>query len=208
MSYNTNSSDSGATGLPADSSTPTKSITIVRNANRVASKTKNEKDKGKDNDKEKMPETISDDVCEYTKNVQQEVLPHDRQVATINQLFFGENGDVHAFYSALISKKCAGYKQQDAANNIYDQGWFVTRDEVVELLVASKLKCYYCRRPCYIHYSESFCHEQWTLERLSNDQGHNRANVVISCLKCNLNRGTKSSDKFKMGKQLRFTKTF
>jgi hypothetical protein len=137
-----------------------------------------------------------------------DVFPHAQQVATINQLFFGDNGDVHAFYSTLISKKCAGYKQQDVANDIYDQRWFVTHDEVVELLVASKLKCYYCRGPCYIHYAESFCQEQWTLERLSNDQGHNRANVVISCLKCNLNRGTKSSDKFKMGKQIRFTKTF
>jgi hypothetical protein len=193
------------------SNTTTKCITIVRNAKLVAQKTKKEKENVKDQENERERGQMSKtnfDVCEYTKNGQQEVLPHDRQVATINQLFFGENGDVHVFYSALISKKCAGYKQQDVANNIYDQRWFVTRDEVIELLVASKLKCYYCRRPCYIHYSESFCHEQWTLERLSNDQGHNRANVVISCLKCNLNRGTKSSDKFKMGKQIRFTKTF
>lgn len=205
MSYNTNpNTNTNSTDSSSDSKAPTKHITIVR-SNATASKPKKEKDKGNEGEKEKSAESISHE-CQC--NQLQEVLPHDRQVATINQLFFGENGDVHAFYSALISKKCAGYKQQDVANNIYDQRWFVTRDEVIELLVASKLKCYYCRRPCYVHYSESFCHEQWTLERLSNDQGHNRANVVISCLKCNLNRGTKSSDKFKMGKQIRFTKTF
>ena len=141
-------------------------------------------------------------------NERVEVFPHSQQVATVNQLFFGETDRSHAFYSALISKKCMGYKQQDAANSIYDPRWFVTHDEVVELLVASKLKCYYCRHPCYIHYTESFYQEQWTLERLSNDQGHNRENVVISCLKCNLNRGTKSSDKFRLGKQIRFMKTF
>ena len=133
---------------------------------------------------------------------------HEQQVSTINQLFFGETGSVHTLYSALIAKKCAGYKQQDVTNTIYDPHWFVTQDEVVELLVASKLKCYYCCSPCYVHYEEPFCQTQWTLERLSNDQGHNRKNVVISCLKCNLNRGTKSSDKFKLGKQFRFTKTF
>ena len=141
------------------------------------------------------------------KSQQSEIFSHEQQVSTINQLFFGENGSVHALYSALIAKKCAGYKQQDITNTIYDPQWFVTHEEVIDLLVASKLKCYYCCSPCYVHYEESFCQTQWTLERLSNDQGHNRKNVVISCLKCNLNRGTKSSDKFKLGKQFRFTKT-
>lgn len=136
-------------------------------------------------------------------------LSHREQVLIVNQLFL--NYDVPCnpqldFYKSLITKKCAGYKQQDVANTIYDPNWFITTDEVLDLLVASKLLCYYCRKACYIHYTEPLCPDQWTLERISNDHGHNRNNVVIACLKCNLNRGTKSSDRFKLGKQLRFVK--
>ena len=138
-------------------------------------------------------------------------LSHREQVSFINRMFLGHIADDTArqqekFYTSLISKKCTGYKQQDVSNTIYDTNWFMTHDEVLELLVASKLTCYYCRNACYVHYTEPFCQEQWTLERISNDHGHNRNNVVIACLKCNLARGTKSSDKFKLGKQLRFIK--
>jgi hypothetical protein len=138
-------------------------------------------------------------------------LSHREQVSIINRMFLGHLMDDNdrqqeKFYTSLISKKCTGYKQQDVSNTIYDINWFITHEEVLELLVASKLNCYYCRKACYIHYIEPFCQEQWTLERISNDHGHNRNNVVIACLKCNLARGTKSSDKFKLGKQLRFIK--
>ena len=138
-------------------------------------------------------------------------LSHREQISIINRMFLGHITDDAArqqekFYTSLISKKCTGYKQQDVSNTIYDTKWFIPHDEVLELLVASKLTCYYCRKACYVHYVEPFCQEQWTLERFSNDHGHNRNNVVIACLKCNLARGTKSSDKFKLGKQLRFIK--
>ena len=138
-------------------------------------------------------------------------LSHREQVSIINRMFLGHitndaDRQQEKFYTSLISKKCTGYKQQDISNTIYDINWFITHEEVLELLVASKLNCYYCRKACYIHYIEPFCQQQWTLERISNDHGHNRNNVVIACLKCNLARGTKSSDKFKMGKQLRFIK--
>jgi hypothetical protein len=138
-------------------------------------------------------------------------LSHREQVSIINRMFLGHiandaDRQQEKFYTSLISKKCTGYKQQDVSNIIYDTNWFMTHEEVLELLVASKLICYYCRKACYVHYTEPFCQEQWTLERISNDHGHNRNNVVIACLKCNLARGTKSSDKFKLGKQLRFIK--
>jgi hypothetical protein len=138
-------------------------------------------------------------------------LSHREQVSIINRMFLGhliddKDRQQEKFYTSLISKKCTGYKQQDVSNTIYDVKWFISHEEVLELLVASKLTCYYCRKACYVHYIEPFCQDQWTLERISNDHGHNRNNVVIACLKCNLARGTKSSDKFKLGKQLRFIK--
>jgi hypothetical protein len=131
---------------------------------------------------------------------------HREQILILNQLFLNMSHPQHPLYKSLLLKKYAGYKQQDIANTIYDTNWFITFDELLELLVSSKLICYYCRKACFIHYNDPLCHDQWTLERLSNDHGHNRNNVVIACLKCNLHRGTKSSEKFKLGKQLRFIK--
>jgi hypothetical protein len=47
--------------------------------------------------------------------------------------------------------------------------------------------------------------QQWTLDRIDNDVGHNADNVVVSCLECNLKRGTMDSDRFKYGKQIGLT---
>lgn len=154
------------------------------------------------------------------------VLLHREQVMIINQLFLkydAENPEniklnfmKHTetdqtdqyiiMYLSLISKKSTGYKQQDVCNTIYDERWFISTSELLELLVSSKLLCYYCKGACYIHYAEAHSGNQWTLDRISNDHGHNRNNVVISCLSCNLKRGIKSSDRFKLGKQIRFIK--
>lgn len=141
----------------------------------------------------------------------QEPDPHNRQVSIINELFLGNtvlaSSETHLLYSALISSKISNYKRQDVANRIFDPKWFITSEEVLERLVASRLRCYYCRANCAIQYTEPRFSGQWTLDRLSNDQGHNRQNVVISCLKCNLHRGVKNSSRYKLGKQLTFTKS-
>lgn len=137
--------------------------------------------------------------------------PHNRQVSIINELFLGNtersSSETQFIYSARISSKISNYKRQDVANHIFDPNWFITSEEVLELLVASRLRCYYCRANCAVQYTEPRFSGQWTLDRLSNDQGHNRQNVVVSCLKCNLHRGVKNSSRYKMGKQMKFTKS-
>ena len=50
--------------------------------------------------------------------------------------------------------------------------------------------------------------KQWTLDRLDNDQGHNRDNIVISCLDCNLKKRTMDDNKFKFSKQMRIIKKY
>ena len=50
--------------------------------------------------------------------------------------------------------------------------------------------------------------KQWTLDRIDNNIGHNKDNVVICCLECNLKRGTIDDKKFKFTKQMRIIKTF
>ena len=130
------------------------------------------------------------------------------QIKVLDEMFLGrKSDDVHKTFKRCISKKRLGYKAQDVANEIFDPRWFVTLDEVLELLVASKLKCHYCQMDCAIKYSQPLLDSQWTLDRICNDQGHNRKNVVISCLKCNLSRGVRSSRNYQLGKQLKFIKS-
>lgn len=130
------------------------------------------------------------------------------ELIILNELLLGcETGDVHKTLKRCIAKKRLGYKAQDVANQIFDPRWFVTMGEVLELLVESGLKCHYCQTECAIKYSKPLFEAQWTLDRICNDQGHNRKNVVISCLKCNLCRGSRSSSNYKLGKQLKFIKS-
>jgi hypothetical protein len=44
------------------------------------------------------------------------------------------------------------------------------------------------------------------VDRIDNNCGHNKGNIVIACLECNLRRGTMDSNRFKLGKQLKFIK--
>jgi hypothetical protein len=130
------------------------------------------------------------------------------QIIILNELFLGcETTDGHKTLKRCVAKKRLGYKSQDVANEIFDAKWFVTLDEILELLVASKLQCHYCRKGCAIKYSKPLLGSQWTLDRICNDQGHNRQNVVISCLKCNLRRGLRSSRNYRLGQQMKFIKT-
>ena len=47
---------------------------------------------------------------------------------------------------------------------------------------------------------------QWTLDRIDNNLGHNSDNVLISCLECNLKRKDMNKDKFLFTKQLKIKK--
>ena len=48
--------------------------------------------------------------------------------------------------------------------------------------------------------------EQWSLDRIDNDYGHNHDNVVISCLECNLKRRCIDMNKYKESKKFRYIK--
>jgi hypothetical protein len=43
---------------------------------------------------------------------------------------------------------------------------------------------------------------QWTIDRIDNIKGHNKNNIVLACLKCNLSRKCRSEQSFKMTKQM------
>ena len=101
-----------------------------------------------------------------------------------------------------ISKKLAGYKQQDKKNEIYGAAFFVTVPEVVAMFETVQGKCVYCTVPMKTEYVAKD-KQQWTLDRMDNRMGHNRGNVVLSCLDCNLKRrNVCTSEKYRFTKQL------
>jgi len=105
-----------------------------------------------------------------------------------------------------IDTKRKAYIYQDKHHNIYDPRYSITTERIVEMLVDSGLLCHYCREICQVAYKESMCRNQWTLDRIDNNYGHNDTNVVIACLDCNLKRGTMDSERFRQGKQFTFRK--
>ncbi len=101
-----------------------------------------------------------------------------------------------------IKKKISGYKSQDKNKEKYNPDIFVDLEFTLKLFESSDYKCYYCREKVLILYS--FVREpmQWSLERIDNDYGHNKNNVVLACLSCNLHRRTMYHERYAFTKQL------
>ena len=129
-----------------------------------------------------------------------------KQIELLNRLYLGENYEGKKFVEKEINRKVNGYKNQDVKKKVYNKEKIITYEEVIEKLVISKLRCYYCRKDCLLMYENIREMNQWTLDRINNDIGHFKENVVICCLKCNLKKGTKNDEHFKFAKQMKIIK--
>ena len=101
-----------------------------------------------------------------------------------------------------IDHKISAYKHQDVLKRLFIHDEFITFDYVKQMILKCKLCCHYCKEPTLILYENVREMNQWSLDRINNFLGHNVGNVVISCLKCNLNRRNLNSDKFLFTKQM------
>jgi hypothetical protein len=141
-------------------------------------------------------------------NLPEHCFTHAYQFCEISKLYLSME-DTSAEHRSLVlkelSNKIAGYKRQDVEKRVFKKDLFVSLEDVVDKLLCSRLKCFYCKRNCELLYKNMYSKQQWTLDRIDNDVGHNADNVVVSCLECNLKRGTMDSDRFKYGKQIGLT---
>ena len=101
-----------------------------------------------------------------------------------------------------IRQKISGYRAQDVEKHLLNEELFVKVQDVLELIERSCEKCYYCKEPVMILYEYVREPKQWTLERLDNSFGHNRNNVVLACLRCNLRRRCMASEKYIKTKEM------
>jgi hypothetical protein len=105
-----------------------------------------------------------------------------------------------------IEKKIQGYKQQDLNKCRFLEKTFVDFKHVITELYNADLLCYYCSCFVFLIYEHVRETDQWTLDRIDNSIGHNRGNVVISCLKCNLKRRKTNQNAFLFSKNLNLIK--
>lgn len=123
-----------------------------------------------------------------------------KQIEYINKLYMEEDYKYADFIKKELNTKLSGYKKQDIDNEKLDNEKLITYDKTLELLVASKLKCKYCHHEMHILYDNVRQNNQWTLDRIDNDYGHNHDNVLISCLECNIKRKRMNMDRFQFSK--------
>lgn len=141
------------------------------------------------------------------KNNSVPVVSHHIQRNNINQIFIGDDFEHKKLYESEIIKKINGYKQQDKRKGVFNPNELITFDECIEKIMVSKLSCYYCKSNIYILYNNNLEQKQWTLDRINNDLCHSCVNVVICCLKCNIQRKNMDSEKFEFTKSLKLIKT-
>ena len=129
-----------------------------------------------------------------------------QQKSFLNMIYLKQEFTEKKELERNIKRKHNSYKQQDIKKKKYDDNKFIKYNCLLELLIISKLKCYYCNCDMKLLYSKSKDPNQWTLERINNNKGHNKYNIVCSCLKCNLERRTKNSRKFLFTKKMNLIK--
>jgi len=117
-----------------------------------------------------------------------------------------KNGDIISLIKSHIKHKIYGYKQQDIIKKKLDITKLVGFKEVIDLLINCDMKCYYCAQETYILYERVREMKQWSLDRINNDIGHIRGNVVVACLECNLKRRRTNKDAFMFTKNLVITR--
>ena len=117
-----------------------------------------------------------------------------------------ENKNICKCIIQQLNQKINGYKSQDIHKKLLDLEKIVDLENVLQLLIQSNLECFYCRNKVKVLYEHVREPLQWTLDRIDNDYGHNKGNLEIACLSCNVRRRTMYADRYVFTKQLKLIK--
>jgi hypothetical protein len=136
-----------------------------------------------------------------TWGLNEDELSHTTQINILANLN-NEKNKYNSLFNSHIKSKISSYRQQDILKKKLHPTNFVTFEEVIRLLVACELKCHYCSQEVFILYETVRESKQWSLDRINNDIGHNKDNLVIACLECNLKRRRTNKDAFMFTKNM------
>jgi len=141
-------------------------------------------------------------------NITEEDMQPDAQLTYIRQLVNNENVDVNPCQVILkhVTQKIAGYRAQDIKKSLYEPDQIVDVHYALKTLENAENICYYCKKPVQVLYEKAREPLQWSLDRIDNSIGHNKENVVIACLQCNVGRKTMHQGRYAFTKQLVITK--
>lgn len=129
------------------------------------------------------------------------------QIQLINCIYLSmECGEHMELIQKILMKKLQGYRYQDIKKRMLNESKLITFDKMIERLVESQLRCFYCNCDLTIIYDDCRQKNQWTLDRIDNSYGHNYDNILISCLECNLKRRDMDKDKFYFTQNLQIKK--
>ena len=84
-----------------------------------------------------------------------ESLLQTNQRNAINQLFLDEDFEGKVEIKRELNKKLNSYKMQDIKKKRYVSDLFISLFDLIEKLVVSKLKCYYCKCNIVLLYNYS-----------------------------------------------------
>lgn len=133
-------------------------------------------------------------------------LSADIQLEYVKQLYSNnlvpENENKYRIILQQLKNKIAGYRSQDVLKKKYLAQEFINIDLLLHLLVDCNCCCFYCKSNTLVLYENVREPTQWSLERIDNSIGHNKGNVVIACLNCNLRRRTMHQERYLFTKQL------
>lgn len=169
--------------------------------NTTTNKTKQIIKKEKEKEKKMRVET-------HTWGLNNEDLSFDTQLSLLKSIYNPNASEkCHSENIGLIishiKSKISSYKQQDILKNRFNDQEFVSYIDVIELLDGSNMKCHYCACETYLLYEIVRENKQWSLDRINNDIGHNKNNLLIACLECNLKRRRTNKDAFLFTKNLK-----
>ena len=151
-----------------------------------------------------MKEVKENKIRKSVAHISSEKMELDSQLSLLHDHLYKQ---IDKNIVSQMMSKLSSYKQQDIEKKIYDPTRLVLLKEVFELLESCQLSCYYCSQQLYLLYSNVREKKQWTLDRIDNSKGHNKDNVLIACLECNLKRRNQNKNAFLFTKNMVIIRT-
>jgi len=143
-------------------------------------------------------------------NIADHFLKHETQLQLIKDIYNKLTPDINSQEKLVVrqelERKITSYKQQDLLKNKFNESLFIDMNSVIEKLIKTEMHCFYCNYEVVVLYEIVRELTQWSIDRINNDEGHNKENFVIACLNCNIKRRNTNSEKFLFTKKLNLIK--